>query len=91
MGERMDLKVYCPEKVVTADEALSKIKNGSRIFIGTACGEPQHLIHSMVGSPILQDAVIYQMLSITPVEVCRRSQFFPSLRPEVVLHQRQHA
>ena len=61
----MDLQAYCPEKVVTADEALSKIKNGSRIFIGTACGEPQHLIHSLVGSAFLQDAVIYQMLSIT--------------------------
>ena len=61
----MDLQAYCPEKVVTADVALSKIKNGSRIFIGTACGEPQHLIHSLVGSSFLQDAVIYQMLSIT--------------------------
>mgnify|MGYP001156523365 CR=1 FL=1 len=61
----MDLKAYCPDKVITAHEALSKIKNGSRIFIGTGCGEPQHLIRTMVGSSTLQDAVIYQMLSIT--------------------------
>lgn len=61
----MNLTAYCPEKVVTAPEALSKIKNGSRIFIGTGCGEPQHLIHNLVASNTLQDAVIYQMLSIT--------------------------
>jgi len=61
----MDLKAYCPEKVITAHDALSKIKNGSRIFIGTGCGEPQHLIRTMVSNSTLQDAVIYQMLSIT--------------------------
>lgn len=61
----MDIKASCPDKVVSAHEALLKIKNGSRIFIGTGCGEPQHLIRTMVGNSILQDAVIYQMLSIT--------------------------
>src|SRR4030042_439547 len=62
---RMDIKASCPDKVVSAHEAISKIKNGSRIFIGTGCGEPQHLIRTMVSNSILQDAVIYQMLSIT--------------------------
>jgi acyl-CoA hydrolase/GNAT superfamily N-acetyltransferase len=61
----MDLKAHCPDKVITVHEAISKIKNGSRIFIGTGCGEPQHLIRTMVGNSTLQDAVIYQMLSIT--------------------------
>jgi acyl-CoA hydrolase len=61
----MDIREHCPGKVVNAQEALSKIKNGSRIFIGTGCGEPQHLIRTMVKNPIIQDAVIYQMLSFT--------------------------
>jgi acyl-CoA hydrolase/RimJ/RimL family protein N-acetyltransferase len=61
----MNLRENCPGKVVTAQEALSRIKNGSRIFIGTGCGEPQHLIRSLVKNPIIQDAVIYQMLSFT--------------------------
>lgn len=61
----MDIREHCPGKVVSAQEALSKIKNGSRIFIGTGCGEPQHLIRTMVKNPIIQDAVIYQMLSFT--------------------------
>ena len=61
----MDLNTYCPEKVVDAEEAISKVKTGSRIFIGTGCGEPQHLIHAMVKNPRIQDAMLYQMLSYT--------------------------
>jgi len=61
----MDLKTYCPEKVVNAEQATAKIKNGSRIFIGTGCGEPQHLIHALVKNTRVQDAMLYQMLSFT--------------------------
>jgi len=61
----MDLQQYCPEKVVTAKTALSKVSSGSRVFIGTACGEPQHLINAMVQNQSLQDIMLYQMLSST--------------------------
>jgi acyl-CoA hydrolase/RimJ/RimL family protein N-acetyltransferase len=61
----MDLEQYCPQKVVSAEEAVSNIRNGSRVFIGTGCGEPQHLIDAMVGHRRLQDIMIYQMLSYT--------------------------
>ncbi len=61
----MDLKQLCPNKVVSAEEAVSKIKNGSRVFIGTGCGEPQHLIKAMVNDSTIQDILIYQMLSST--------------------------
>jgi acyl-CoA hydrolase/RimJ/RimL family protein N-acetyltransferase len=61
----MDLKTYCPEKLVDAQEAIAKVKTGSRIFVGTGCGEPQHLIHAMVKNPKIQDAMVYQMLSHT--------------------------
>lgn len=61
----MDLMRHCPEKVVPADEAVAKIKNGSRIFIGTGCGEPQHLIRTMIKDPQIQDVMVYQMLSST--------------------------
>jgi len=61
----MDLSAYCPEKVVSAQKAISKINKGSRIFIGTGCGEPQHLIRTMVEDIALQDIMIYQMLSST--------------------------
>jgi acyl-CoA hydrolase/GNAT superfamily N-acetyltransferase len=61
----MDLKAYCPEKLTSADDAVAMIARGSRVFIGTGCGEPQQLIKSMVGNPKLQDIMIYQMLSMT--------------------------
>ena len=61
----MDLKRVCPDKVMDAKSAVSAIKNGSRVFIGTGCGEPQHLIRTMVESTNMQDIMIYQMLSWT--------------------------
>ena len=61
----MDLRDICPEKVLTAQQSVKKIKNGSRVFIGTGCGEPQRLIRAMVEDLSIQDIVIYQMLSST--------------------------
>jgi acyl-CoA hydrolase/GNAT superfamily N-acetyltransferase len=53
------------DKVIDAAEAISKIGRGSRVFIGTGCGEPQHLIRTMVNDKRLQDIMVYQMLSFT--------------------------
>ncbi len=61
----MDLNRYCPEKITTAEKAISEIKRGSRVFLGTGCGEPQHLINTMVKNRDMQDILIYQMLSST--------------------------
>ncbi len=59
------LNKYCAEKVVSSEQAISAIKKGNRVFIGTGCGEPQHLIRSMVSDLNLQDILVYQMLSGT--------------------------
>ena len=61
----MDIHTRCPQKVVSAENAIAQIKRGSRVFIGTGCGEPQHLIRTMVQNQQLQDIMIYQMLSYT--------------------------
>lgn len=61
----MNLKEIYPEKVLSAKESVKKIKNGSRVFIGTGCGEPQRLIKAMIEDLSIQDIVIYQMLSST--------------------------
>jgi acyl-CoA hydrolase/GNAT superfamily N-acetyltransferase len=58
-------KSYFASKVVSAEEAVSRIKNGCRLFVGSGCGEPQELIHSMVANRRLQDIMIFQMLSYT--------------------------
>ena len=61
----MDINDFCPDKLLTAETAVSQIKRGSRVFIGTGCGEPQHLIQTMVRDPQMQDIMLYQMLSST--------------------------
>ncbi len=61
----MDISQQYPEKILTPEQSVKKIKNGSRVFIGTGCGEPQCLIHAMVKDTSIQDIVIYQMLSST--------------------------
>ena len=61
----MDLKDKYPDKLLSAKQSVRKIKNGSRVFIGTGCGEPQELIKAMVEDLSIQDIVIYQMLSST--------------------------
>ena len=61
----MDLQKYCPHKLLSPEQAVKEIKNGSNVFVGTGCGEPQMLIRSMVQDPNIQDVIIYQMLSFT--------------------------
>lgn len=53
----------CKGKVVTAEEAISTIKNGSRVFIGSGCGEPQLLIHTLANNHNLNDIMVFQMLA----------------------------
>ncbi len=61
----MNLRDIYPEKVLTAKESVKLINNGSRVFLGTGCGEPQTLIKAMIEDLSIQDIVIYQMLSST--------------------------
>ena len=61
----MDLTARYPEKTLTAEKSVKRIKNGSRVFVGTGCGEPQRLIKAMVEDLSIQDIIIYQMLSST--------------------------
>jgi len=61
----MDLRKELPEKTMSAEKAVKVIKPGSRVFIGTGCGEPQHLIRAMVADGGMHDIMLYQMLSST--------------------------
>ncbi|MFO7963525.1 MAG: GNAT family N-acetyltransferase [Desulfobacterales bacterium] len=71
----MDLKEYCPEKLATAEEAVSHIKPGSRVFIGTGAGEPSHLVKAMINNDNLYDIMIYQMLSWTLADYINDENF----------------
>lgn len=43
---RKMMKAY-PEKFLPEDQILSQVQPGDRIFIGTACGEPQYLVEAL--------------------------------------------
>lgn len=64
-----------PHKLLTAEAAISQIKRGSRVFIGTGCGEPQCLIRALVRDPQMQDILLYQMLSSTLAEFVEDPDF----------------
>ncbi|MFH2061022.1 MAG: GNAT family N-acetyltransferase [Pseudomonadota bacterium] len=53
------------EKLTTAKEAIKHIKPGQRVFIGSSCGEPQHLVQELFQASIrLSDMEIVRLLSI---------------------------
>lgn len=62
-------------KIVTADAAISTIKNGSRVFIGSGCGEPQHLIHTPANNHNLNDIMVLQMLAHTLADYLNDATF----------------
>lgn len=66
MKENFDwLMNNCRSKLMDMESAVSKIRRGSRVFIGTGCGEPQALLKAMIADTRMQDIMLYQMLSFT--------------------------
>ena len=47
-GSLVRLRQSYPEKFVAEEEAFARIRRGDRIFIGTACGEPQYLVKALI-------------------------------------------
>lgn len=41
-------KELYPDKFVSEEKVFKNIRRGNRIFIGTACGEPQYLVRAMI-------------------------------------------
>jgi acyl-CoA hydrolase len=42
------LRTEYPEKFTSADKAFKNIQRGNKIYIGTAAGEPKHLVRSLM-------------------------------------------
>jgi len=60
-----DWKEKFADRIGTAAEALRFIKPGNSIFIGTGCGQPQHLVDALViHSRDVYDARIIHMLTM---------------------------
>ena len=72
----MELQPHGSDKGISAREALEKIKQGNRVFLGTGCGEPQHLIRTLIEETNVQDVVFYQMFSGTLSRYIKDDSFF---------------
>jgi acyl-CoA hydrolase/GNAT superfamily N-acetyltransferase len=52
-------------KLHTADEAVRMIRSGQRVFIGSSCGEPQHLVNALMDNAgYFSDVEIVRLLSL---------------------------
>ena len=52
-------------KLRTADEAVRMIRSGQRVFIGSSCGEPQHLVDALLNNATsFSDVEIVRLLSL---------------------------
>ncbi len=52
-------------KLRTADEAVRMIRSGQRVFIGSSCGEPQHLVNALMDNAnFFSDVEIVRLLSL---------------------------
>src|SRR3974390_2921039 len=57
------------DKIVTAAEAINKIRPGDRVFIGSACGEPQELVRVMskMGDQLTDTEIVHVLtLGVAP-------------------------
>ncbi|MFQ5831359.1 MAG: GNAT family N-acetyltransferase [Candidatus Thorarchaeota archaeon] len=75
------------DKILTAEEAIKKVKRGTRIFLGTGCGVPYHLVQELArNASRMADNEIVHLLTLgdTPSadpkfqEQFRHNSFFVS-------------
>lgn len=53
------------QKVVTAKAAMRQVKPGDRVFVGSACGEPQELVRALVSTAgNVEDAEVLNVLTM---------------------------
>ncbi len=59
------LKENYQSKLHPADKAVRRIRSGQRVFIGSSCGEPQHLVNALMdNAKFFSDVEIVRMLSL---------------------------
>lgn len=52
-------------KLLTAEEAVGRLRSGQRVFVGSSCGEPQRLVDALLrASERLRDVEVMRLLSL---------------------------
>ena len=68
----MNWKEIYNERLVTAEEAVKKIKSGDRVVTGHACGEPKEIIDAMIkNKELYKDVEIVHMVSMGKSEYAK--------------------
>jgi 4-hydroxybutyrate CoA-transferase len=69
----MKIKDLYKNKLVSADEAVSKIKSGDNVVFGHGCAEPLTLLHAMVENKTkYRDVELYSMISMSESEYVQK-------------------
>ncbi|MBI5592458.1 MAG: acetyl-CoA hydrolase/transferase family protein [Deltaproteobacteria bacterium] len=64
-----DWKQKYAKKIMTADTALKQVKDGDRVVVGHACGEPPTLVDALVArAPELKNVEIMHMVAMGPAK-----------------------
>jgi 4-hydroxybutyrate CoA-transferase len=64
-----DWKQKYAKKIMSAEMALKQVKNGDRVVVGHACGEPPTLVDALVArAPELKDVEIVHMVAMGPAK-----------------------
>jgi 4-hydroxybutyrate CoA-transferase len=68
----MNLKKIYEDRVVTAEEAVQKIKSNQRVFLTGNCSVPQTVLSALVDyAPNLENVEICQALTVGPADYVR--------------------
>jgi acyl-CoA hydrolase/RimJ/RimL family protein N-acetyltransferase len=63
--QELDWKEKYKDKIRATSAAMKLVKSGDRVFIGTGCGQPQHLVQALVEhSSHIYDAHIVHLLTM---------------------------
>ena len=73
----MDWKEIYAERLMTAQEAVSKIKSGDRVVMGHACAEPMYLVEAMINNREMYRNV--EIVHMVPMGECRYTE--PGMEP----------
>jgi acyl-CoA hydrolase/GNAT superfamily N-acetyltransferase len=80
MNQDIGWKQLYADRISDAREAMKLIKPGNNIFIGTGCGQPQHLVNALVmHSRHIYDAHIIHFLTMGPAPYAAE-KFRPQFR-----------
>ncbi|MGD8293221.1 MAG: GNAT family N-acetyltransferase [Desulfobacterales bacterium] len=64
MKDTPSMKKY-QSKLCTAEDSIRIIRSGQRVFIGSSCGEPQHLVNALMdNAEYFSDVEIVRLLSL---------------------------